>query len=47
MDFQINQLDVNAIVECKPEVIERILKVVKNRLEDLLNNPNEGDSPDR
>lgn len=46
MGFTISQLDVQSVVECKPEVIERVLKVVKVKVEAFMNNP-EGFTPEK
>jgi len=40
MGFQLNQADVEAVINCVPDAIERVLKVVQVKIERFLEKPN-------
>ena len=40
MNFQITELDIKSVVNCVPEAIERILKVIQIKLENYLGGHN-------
>jgi len=42
MGFQLNQTDIEAVINCVPDAIERVLKVVQVKTERFLEKPNRG-----
>jgi len=45
MGFQINKDDINAVINCVPEAIERVLKVLQLKIEKYMEEPRADPSP--
>jgi hypothetical protein len=45
MGFQLNQADVDAVINCVPDAVERVLKVVQVKTERFLEKPTNKSSP--
>ena len=41
MAFQISKNDINAVVTCVPEAVERVIRVIKGKVEKYLERPHE------
>jgi hypothetical protein len=44
MGFQLNKTDIDAVINCVPEAIERVLKVLQIKIEKYLEEKERGDT---